>query len=311
MQLQSNDLQITKENITKNKAVYTFGPLPTGFGHTLGNTLRRVLLTSLEGAAITQVKIDGAAHQFSTITGVKEDVIDITLNLKEVKVKSHSENPVVVRISKTGPGVVTAADIEANSEIEILNPEVHIATLSDAKTKFNAELVVEKGAGYYAKDQRESSKIGVILLDAMFSPIVSATYEVEPTRLGRVIGLDKLVLTVETDGSMGAEDAITRSAGILSSFFTRFSDGEDEIVAVPDDSSDDASTAGSSEDVSLEELPLPTRTINALKKHGISTLHQLASKTSEDLADVKNLGDKSISEIKKLLEKEGLVEDEA
>lgn len=311
MQLQPTDLNITKENQNGNEATFSFSPLPTGFGHTLGNTLRRVLLTSLEGAAITQVKIDGVSHQFSTIDGVKEDVVEILLNFKLVRVKSHTQSPVVVRINKTGPGAVTAADIEETSDIEVLNKDQHLATLADKKTKFSAEVVIETGVGYSPTENRESSKIGILLLDALFSPVISAFYNVEPTRMGREIGLDKLLVTVETDGSITPEKAITDAATLLRNFFSRFSDGEDPKAVVDDVTDDGSQTQALVEDVALEELPLPTRTINALKKHGIHTLHQLAQKSQEELADVKNLGEKSILEIGKLLAKEGYMEDEA
>lgn len=310
MQLKPNDIKINKLSEKGNVGVFTFEPLPTGFGHTLGNTIRRVLLTSLEGAAVTQVKIKGASHQFASIEGIKEDVVDIILNVKGVRAKLHTPNPVVLRINKKGVGPVTAGDIETNAEVEIINKDHHIATVSDKTTSFEVELVIESGVGYSPIEDRESSKIGIILVDAMFSPVILVNYVVEPTRLGRVIGLDKLTLTVETDGSLTPEEAFTQSATILRSFFARFADGEDEPEEVVEDS-EETSVSVPTEDVSLDELPLPTRTINALKKHGISTLHDLAGKSDEELADVKNLGEKSVVEIKKLLSKEGLAENEA
>ena len=311
MHLEKLDITINKLSENDNVGVFSFKPLPKGFGYTLGNCLRRVLLTSLQGGAITQLKLNGIAHEFSTIPGVKEDVIELTLNLKQIKARMNTENPVVLRLHKKGAGVVTAADIEKSSDLEIVNPEAHIATLADTKTEFDLEVVFEKGVGFMPVEERETSKVGVILLDTLFTPVISASYEVEQTRLGRSVDYDSLVLTVVTDGSIGPEEAVVKSSRILRDFFTRFSQGADEEVVVEEsslDAEENASNAASAdvEDVSVEELPLPTRTINALRKHGIKTLQELVNKSAEELADIKNLGEKSVEEIEKLLKKEGL-----
>lgn len=309
MLLNSNDVAIKKVFEEGNVGVFSFGPLPTGFGHTLGNTLKRVLMTSLKGAAITQVKIDGAVHQFTTVPGVKEDVVELGLNFKEIRARIHSDSPVVGKIEMKGPGKVTAGDIEVPSDVEIVNKKQNIATLADAKAKFNVEVVFEPGVGYSPVEDRETSKVGVVLLDALFSPIVSASYEVEKTRKGTIGDLDKLLLSFETDGTVSVDEALEQSATILRSFFNRFADGEDEEVVEEEVEAEGEVTPVASSDVkgvTVDELPLPTRTINALKKAGISELAQLAGKTQEDLADIKNVGDKSIDEIIKLLEKEGL-----
>ena len=305
MQLNPSEVKILKVSEKGNVGVFSFDPLPTGFGNTLGNTLRRVALTSLRGGAITQIKIEGVSHQFSTIPGVKEDVIEIGLNFKKVRIKVHGDNPVVGRIKMTGPCEIFASDIDLSSEAEILNKDLLITTLSDKNAKFEAELVVEPGYGYSPVEDRETSKLGVILLDATFSPVVSASYSVEPTRMGRVIGLDKLIFTVETDGSITPSEAVEMSSGSLRSFFARFSQGEDEIVVTtPTEVVASSVKKKAVEDASVDDLPLPTRTINALKKHGIKSLSQLMDKTQEELADIKNLGDKSVEEINKLLSKE-------
>ena len=305
MQLNPSEVKILKVSEKGNVGVFSFDPLPTGFGNTLGNTLRRVALTSLRGGAITQIKIEGVSHQFSTIPGVKEDVIEIGLNFKKVRIKVHGDNPVVGRIKMTGPCEVFASDIDLSSEAEILNKDLLITTLSDKNAKFEAELVVEPGYGYSPVEDRETSKLGVILLDATFSPVVSASYSVEPTRMGRVIGLDKLIFTVETDGSITPSEAVEMSSGSLRSFFARFSQGEDEIVVTtPTEVVASSVKKKAVEDASVDDLPLPTRTINALKKHGIKSLSQLMDKTQEELADIKNLGEKSVEEINKLLSKE-------
>jgi len=306
VQLTPNDLKIKKVSEENNIGVFTFEPLPTGFGYTLGNTLRRVLLTSLEGAAVTQIKIDGVDHQFSTIEGVKEDVVELMLNFKELVFKLHTDNPVVAKISKSGECKVTAKDIEVSSDAEVINTKHHLATLTDSKAKFDVELVIEPGVGYSPVEDRESSKVGVILLDTVFSPILNASYVVEPTRMGRDIGLDKLTMTIETDGSISPEDALTKSATVLKKFFARFAEGEDEEEEVEEEMGAEAISTVKVENILLEELPLPTRTINALRKHGIQSLAELADKSEEELADIKNLGEKSIKEINKLLVKEGL-----
>lgn len=306
MLLSTKDIKIKKISSDKTAGVFTFEPLPKGFGHTLGNTLRRVLLTSLKGGAITQMKVEGSVHQFATLEGIKEDLVEVGLNLKQVRAKVHGDNPVVGKINVTGPGKVTAKDIEVSSDVEILNKNLHIATLADKKTTLDLELVFESGVGFSPVEERESSKIGVVLLDALFSPVLTATYEVEETRKGGVIGLDKLNLTIETDGSIEPSDALEHAATILRDFFNRFAMAEDpeeeevdETLEVTPTSTVDASS------VVVDELPLPTRTINALKKAGIETLSVLAEKGDEELADIKNLGEKSIEEITKLLQKEG------
>lgn len=306
MLLNTTDVKIKKIKEESNSATFTFDPLPQSFGNTLGNSLRRVLLTSIKGGALTQVKFKGVDHQFTTMKGVREDVVEITLNLKKVRVKVHSEDQVVGTVSKKGKGVVTAGDIDFSSEAEVVNKDLVIANITDDKASFEAEVVAEAGVGYSPTEERHSSKIGVILLDALYSPVVSVSYEVEPTRLGNVTGLDKLTLTVETDGTISPEDAITQSATLLRNFYNRFADGEDEEVEEDEATAEEALPKPKIVNVVVEELPLPTRTINALKKQGIETLKELADKTDDELSDIKNLGEKSITEIKKLLKKEGL-----
>ncbi len=304
-------MEVTKENLKINTikeegnvGVYSYEPLPTGFGHTLANALRRVLLSSIKGAAVTQVKINGASHQFTTLPGVKEDIVEITLNLKKLRFKSHSDDPVVVTINKKGAGKVTAKDIELTSDIEIMNKDQHIATLSDSKSKIDMELVIEQGIGYSPMEDRQTSKVGVIILDALFSPIVSANYDIEPTRFGGRTDLDKITFTIETDGSISPKDAIKEASKILKEYYMDFQEWKAEA---PEKEIKEKTKPGNklSEDFSVEELPLQTRTINALKKSKINTLHELAKKTNEELEDIKNIGEKSLQEIKDLLDKEG------
>jgi len=304
-------MELTKENLKINTieekgnlGVYSYEPLPTGFGHTLANALRRVLLSSIRGAAVTQVKIDGATHQFTTVPGVKEDIVEITLNLKKLRFKSYSDDLVVVTISKKGAGKVTAKDIELTSDVEIMNKDQHIATLSNSKSKLEMELVIEQGVGYSPMEDRETSKIGVVILDALFSPIVNANYSIEPTRFGGRTDLDKITFTIETDGSISPKEAIKEASKILKEYYILFEEWnpdsqEEEVEEKP------KAGAKVGEDFLIEELPLQTRTINALKKAKINSLHELAKKTDEELEDIKNIGEKSLDEIKELLVKEG------
>ena len=303
---------VTKENLKINPikesnevSTYSVEPLPTGFGHTLGNALRRVLLTEIEGAAVTQVKIGGASHQFTTIPGVKEDVVQLTLNVKKLRFKIHTNNPVVATLKKKGAGVVTAKDLEIPSDLELMNKDLHIATLADSKSELNIELIVEPGVGYSPMEERQTSKVGVIILDALFSPVLNVTYEVEPTRFGDKTDLDKLLITVETDGSVSPKQALVKASAILKGYYESFEQWELETDKTVEPEEEDSAVVDV-EDVAVDELPLQTRTINALKKHGIDTLKQLAKKSDDEIADIKNLGEKSLEEIKKLLKKEGL-----
>lgn len=299
---------VTKENLKidtvkeeGNLGVFSFEPLPTGFGYTLANALRRVLMTSIKGAAATQVKVSGATHQFTTIAGVKEDIVEMTLNLKRLRFNAFTDQPVIVTISKKGTGKITGKDIETSSDVEVMNKDQHIATLADAKSKLEMEITVEPGTGYSPMEERQTSKIGVIVLDALFSPIVSANYEIEPARFGGRTDLDKIIFTIETDGSISPKESLVEASEILKNYYATFGEWKIETEE-PEEIKKDAKVA---DDFSVEELPLQTRTINALRKSKILTLHQLAKKTNEELEDIKNIGEKSLQEIKDLLAKEG------
>ena len=308
MEVQPSDIKIKAVLEKQNTGVYSIEPLPKGFGNTLGNALRRVLLTSIPGAAVTQMKVKGITHQFSTIKGVKEDAVELSLNLKQLRFAIHSNGPVVATISKKGKGVVTAKDIETSSDLEVLNKSLHIATLSDAKSSLDIELIVEPGVGYSPMEERPTSKVGVVVLDALFTPVIRAKYDVEPTRFGKSVDLDKIILEVETDGSINPQKALHEAARIVKDYFKIISTGgiweEDEEEAVILEGVKPISSEKAN--IVIEDLPLQTRTVNALKKSGVKTLGELAKKTDEDLADIKNLGEKSLNEIKKLLEKENL-----
>ena len=303
---------VSKENLKINPikesnetSTYSVEPLPTGFGHTLGNALRRVLLTEIEGAAVTQIKIAGASHQFTTLPGVKEDVVQLTLNVKKLRFKIHTDNPVVATLKKKGAGPITAKDLEIPSDLEIMNKDLHLASLADSKSELNIELIVEPGVGYSPMEERQTSKVGVIVLDSLFSPVLNVTYAVEPTRFGDKTDLDKLLITVETDGSVSPKQALVKASGILKGYYESFEKWELETDKSIEPEEENAALIDV-EDVAVDELPLQTRTINALKKHGIDTLKQLAKKSDDEIADIKNLGEKSLEEIKKLLKKEGL-----
>ncbi len=307
MFLTAEDVKIKKEVNDEDYGKFVLEPLPRGYAHTLGASIRRVLLSSIKGAAPTQVELDGIFHQFSSIKGIKEDVVELTLNLKKLRVKMYTNNPIILQIDAKGPKKLTAKDIECPSDAEIINKDLHIATLADSKSKLKATLVVEEGFGYVPAEDRKVSKVGVIVLDSIFTPVLSVGYKVEPTRVGQKTDLDKLIFEIKTDGSISPFDAFMESCKVLNSFFRRLSGGEE---SVKEDETPKASTSGSGpnykpSDVSVEELHLPTRTINALKKSGIVTLEDLTKLSRDELSKIRNLGEKSIEEIAKLLEKEG------
>jgi DNA-directed RNA polymerase subunit alpha len=299
--LKQYELKFTKVSENKNSAVFSFEPLPTGFGQTLGSVLRRVALTSITGGAVTSFRIPGVTHQFTSIDGVKEDLVDFSLNLKQLRFKVHSEGVFTAKISKKGPGVVTASDLEVSSEVEVINTDAVIATLADKNSSLELELTIERGIGYSPVEGRENSKLGSVLVDAIFSPVVNVSYSVESARVGRQSGLDKLVIEVQTDGTVKPMEVIKSSASILRDFFEKFSNAPENSQDINSLFQHTSSAEAKSDNSSVDDLPLPTRTINALKKHGINSLSDLRTKSDEEISDIKNLGEKSIEEIKKLL----------
>ncbi len=295
--------KIKTEQEQDNFAKLIIEPLELGFGHTLGNSLRRVLLNSLEGSAITSVKIDGVSHQFSTIDGVSEDVIEIILNLKKVRVRVFSDKPAKLFIKISGKKEVTAKDIEIQGEAEIANPEQHIAFVNDAKAKLNMEMTGEKGRGYSVAEERKTNDIGLIAIDASFSPVVAVNYTVEPTRVGRRTDFDKLNLEITTDGTIKPQDALTEAAKILTNTFKKVvePDTEEEVE-------EDKGSAISDEVLKLtvEELDLPVRITNALRAIDINTIEDLINTPRATLLKAKNLGSKSLSLISEKLAERGL-----
>ena len=282
-------------------------PLERGYGTTLGNSLRRILLSSLPGAAITSIRIDGVLHEFSTIPGVRDDVTNIVLNLKSLCFKMYSEEPRVLRLDIKGEKEVSAADIITDPDVEILNPDLHIATLNE-DGELHMEMTVERGKGYVAaeKNKKPDHVIGVIPIDSIFSPVQRVNYTVQDTRVGNVTDYDKLILEFWTDGSIRPEESVSRAAAILISHFKLFQnmagipeEEEEEEVLPPEPEEPDASKVL---ETTIDDLDLSVRSFNCLKRANINTVADLVSKTEEDMMKVRNLGRKSLEEVKKKLE---------
>lgn len=293
------------ENGTHGK--FTLEPLERGYGTTVGNSLRRVLLSSLPGYAITSVKIDGVLHEFSTIPGVKEDVTEIVLNLKGVNLKIHGEGPKTVYIEANGEGEITAGDIKTDSEVEILNPEQHIAYL-DKDAKVSMELTADMGRGYVSSDRNKQlldPPIGVIAIDSIYTPVLKVNYTVENTRVGQITDFDKLTLEVWTNGTISAKEAVSLAAKILNEHLKLFIDlSENEFAADIMVEKDDNSVEKVLE-MTIEELDLSVRSFNCLKRAGINTVEDLINKSEEDMMKVRNLGKKSLDEVVAKLESLG------
>jgi DNA-directed RNA polymerase subunit alpha len=292
-----NPVVSSVDEVGDNSATITIEPLASGYGQTLGNSLRRVLLSSIEGAAITAYKIDGVSHEFTTIPGVKEDVVEIMLNLKAVAIRTFSSEPVELTLSKKG-GVITAGDIKTTADVEIVNPEQLIATIDDPKTELKIDLVVESGRGYQTIEESTARRLhsDMIALDAVFSPVRRVRYAVDKTRVGDNVDLDKLTLTVDTDGTIEPKDAFEQSAAILMAQYqalageTRVADTEQ--TSIEDDQSIDLLG------LPVDELSLSARTTNALIGAGIKTVGDLVSLSDDELNDLKGFGAKAREEVK-------------
>lgn len=278
---------------------FVMEPLERGYATTIGNSLRRVLLSILPGAAVTNVKIDGVVHEFSTIPGVKEDVTEIILNIKGLIAKLHADTAKKIYIEAEGPGVVTAASIKADSEVEILNPDMYIATL-DAGATLNMEMTLEKGRGYVSAEQNKQkiNVIGVIPVDSIYSPVLKANFYVDNTRIGNVTDKGKLTLEVWTDGSLRANEAVSMSAKILMEHLELFLDlaaGVSETESILSEKSDNEKEKVL--DLTIDELDLSVRSFNCLKRAGINTVEDLINKSEDDMMKVRNLGRKSLEEV--------------
>lgn len=292
------ETEILSEDGTHGKFVVE--PLERGFGTTLGNSLRRVLLSSLPGVAATSIKIDGVVHEFSTVPGVKEDVTEIVLNIKGLIANLHCDGPKTVEISAEGPCNVTAGSIHCDSELEILNPDMHIATLSDG-AKLSMEITLDRGRGYISADRNKAKMvtnvIGELPIDSIYTPVLKVNYNVEPTRVGQSIDFDKLNLEVWTNGIISAQEAVSLAAKILTEHLNLFVDLSDagsntEIMVEKDDKGKEKVL-----EMTIEELDLSVRSFNCLKRAGINTVEDLINKSEEEMMKVRNLGRKSLEEV--------------
>ena len=282
-------------------------PLERGYGTTLGNSLRRVLLSSLPGTACTSIKIAGIQHEFSTIPGVKEDVTEIVLNVKSIIARLHSEGPKTVYIEASGEGVVTAGDIKADAEVEILNPEQPIATLG-ADGALSMELTLDHGRGYVSAERNKNAQapIGTIPVDSIYTPVLKVNYSVENTRVGNQTDFDKLTIEVWTDKTLAARDALSMGAKILCDHFTLFTDLSENVSSGPDIKEPEPGETDSVLKMTIEELDLSVRSFNCLKRANINTVEDLVNKTQDEMIKVRNLGRKSLEEVMQKLAALGL-----
>jgi DNA-directed RNA polymerase subunit alpha len=297
---------VNVEEHSNTSATFTVEPLHTGYGMTLGNSLRRVLLSSIAGAAVTSFKVEGATHEFTTLKGVKEDVVDIMLNLKGVRFRVFGGENQTLRIVKKGKGAVTAKDIQVNADVEIVNPDHVIATIDDDKANFVMDLVVEAGRGYRTIEEGSARKASdMIAVDAIFTPVLRVRYKVENTRVGQMTNLDKLHLTVDTDGSITPREAFEEAAAILVNQYTALA-GQTRVEASSPLTGDDSESSDNSDEpaelmTSIEDLNLSARTTNALINNDIHTLKDLFSLSDGELRELKGFGSKALDEVKEKL----------
>lgn len=296
--------KVKTEEKSETYGRFIIEPLETGYAFTLGNALRRVLLSSLPGAAAISVTIEGVKHQFQTLDGLAEDIVEFVLNLKKLRVRLLDGDSAVVKLDVTGPGEIKALDIETGSTVEIANKDLYLGTLADKKSRLSAEITIGKGYGYSLADERRTGVIGFIPLDATFTPVVRVNYRQESTRVGRQTNLDRLVMEIWTDGTMDPFDALKQAAKILVSYFLQVYEPKAEVdgvnVAVTPTVSDEVLK------MLIEELDLPTRLENALKNGGIETVGQLLGTPRKELLKVKNLGGKSLSVVEEKLRAKGV-----
>lgn len=296
--------QVKVEKESKDFGVFTLEPLQQGYGNTLGNALRRVLLSSLPGAAIVQVKISGVKHLFSTLKGLEEDIVEFTLNLKRVRLIYQGDKPVKITLDKTGPGLIKAGDIKTPASVEIINKDLPLGTLADKSSRIRGEFLVESGYGYLPSEEREGTgEIGIMPLDAIFTPVLRVNYHVGATRVGRVTNFDKLTLEIWTDGSVSPHKALEEAAKNLTAFF-------DQIVHPKEVAKEEKSPKKEKESeefiLTVEELEVPTRIVNALLKVGIKTVGDLQKAGEKKISKIKNLGGKSLKIIEIALAQRGI-----
>lgn len=289
-----------------NRQQFAVGPLDPGFGHTLGNSLRRTLLSSIPGAAVTQLRFDDALHEFDTIDGVKEDVTDIILNLKDLLLRVNSDEAVTLRLDKKGAADVTAADLQTTGDIEILNPELHIATVN-SKGKLSVDITVDRGRGYVSADRnKRTNVIGVIPIDSIFSPVRRVTYTIEPVRVEQSTDFDRLVLDIETDGTISPREALASAGATLTSLVNLVATLEDEPQGL--ELGDVGAALGNSSelDARIEDLGLTERARNCLKRAGINSIGELVNCTEKDLLSITNFGATSLNDVNARLDERGL-----
>ncbi len=303
--MQRPTIEALDEEVT-NRQKFAVGPLEPGFGHTLGNSLRRTLLSSIPGAAISTVRFDESLHEFDTIGGVAEDVTDIILNLKDVVLTSHSEEPVSLRLDARGAGEVTAGDIELPADVDVLNPKLHVATLN-TKGHLAIDLTVEQGRGYLSSNREDENRtIGIIPIDAIFSPVRRVAFEVEPTRVEQSTNYDRLVIEIETDGSITPSEALASAGATLRSLVDLVATMSDEPQGLELGEIVDATVSSPDLDLPIEDLDLSERPNNCLKRAQVNTVGELLTKTEDDLLNITNFGQKSLDEVKAKLDERGL-----
>ena len=293
---------LTEKVLTDNRSQFSLKPLEPGFGYTLGNSLRRTLLSSIPGAAVTSVRFEGVLHEFTTIEGVKEDVTEILLNLKNLVVSSEHDEPVIMYLRKSGAGAVTAADIAPPAGVEIHNPDLHVATLN-SKAKFEVELTVERGRGYVpaALNKSYDAEIGQIPVDSIYSPVLKVTYRVEATRVAQRTDFDELVLDVETKSSISPRDAVASAGSTLVELFSLARSLNEAAEGIEIGPSDTDEALEEDYNMPIEDLTLTQRSYNCLKREGIHTVGELTARSETDLMDIRNFGQKSITEVKEKL----------
>ena len=307
----AQDLLPFKYKIAKQQERYArieLEPLHQGFGHTLGNSLRRVMLSYLPGAAVTAVQIDGVTHQFSTLSGMKEDIIEFVLNLKQLNIRYRGAEPITVKLQATGPGDVTAAQINLPTGVEITNPDLVLASLADEKSQLSATLTIESGRGYRSATEQHVTTIGLIPVDAIFSPVYKVNYQVTPARVARRSDFDKLILEIWTDGTIAAEEALTQAAQLLIDHYQQLINPNlaEEPTEDTDPTNGNNNHHNDMLNLTVEELELPTRIANALRKAGYDTLGKILEAGRSKILKVKNLGGKSIDLIEEALQDKGV-----
>lgn len=291
---------------SNNRQKFAIGPLEPGFGHTMGNSLRRTLLSSIPGAAVTQVRFDEALHEFDTLPGVTEDVTDILLNMKDLVLRSHSDEPVTLRLDVRGPADVTASELQVNPEVEVLNTDMHIATLN-SKGRLAVDITVERGSGYVSADQHDTGNtIGVIPVDAIYSPVRRVSFDVEPTRVEQSTNFDRLVLDIHTDGSISPREALASAGGTLRNLVQLVEEMSDEPQSLALTDIAQIDQVSPDLDKPIEDLDLSERPRNCLKRAQVNTVGELVQKTPDDLLAITNFGQKSLDEVTDKLDERGL-----